>query len=59
VAAGAVALSVTRYPVTPTLSVAVNVVIDTISIVLVAGTLKAVTVGGVVSAAGGGGVGVG
>ena len=41
--------SVTRYPVTATLSVAVNVLIETASVVDVAGIVKAVTAGGVIS----------
>ncbi len=39
----------TRYPVTPTLSVAVKLLIATVSEVEVAGMENAVTVGGVVS----------
>ncbi len=53
VAAGLVAESVTRYPVTPTLSVAVNEVTATVRLVEVAGIVNAVTVGGVVSEGGG------
>ena len=52
-AAGAVADSVTIYPVTPTLSVAVKVVMETVNEEDVAGMVNPVTVGGVVSAAGG------
>jgi hypothetical protein len=51
--AGVVADSVSRYPVTPTLSVAVKVVIATVSEVDVTGIVKDETVGGVVSAVGG------
>ncbi len=40
----------TMKPVTPTLSVAVRVIIGTVKVVDVAGMLKAVTVGGFVSA---------
>ena len=46
---GVVDDSLTRYPVTPTSSVAVKLVIDTVKEVAVAGIVKAVTVGGVVS----------
>ncbi len=49
VAEGVVDVSVNKYPVTPTLSVAVKVVIDIVSEFEVAGIEKAVTVGGVVS----------
>jgi hypothetical protein len=48
-AGGALGVSVTTYPVTPTLSVAVKVLIGTLSVVAVTGTVKAVTVGGVAS----------
>jgi len=46
---GGVALVVIIYPVTPTLSVAVNPDTGTVSDVEVVGMLKAVTAGGVVS----------
>ena len=49
VARGAVAVLVSLYPVTPTLSVAVNLLIGTTSEFHVAGILNAVTVGGVLS----------
>ncbi len=49
-AKGAVAVSVTMYPATPTLSDAVNVEIGTVREVEVGGMAKAVTVGAVVSA---------
>jgi len=52
IANGVVEVSVTRYPVTPTLSVAENDVIGTVSEVEVDGIVKAVTVGGEVSPAG-------
>ncbi len=48
-ALGTVAVSVTRYPVTATLSVAVNVVMSTVNDVDVAGMVKLVTTGGSVS----------
>ena len=51
VARGAVAVLVSLYPVTPTLSVAVNILIGTTSEFHVAGILNAVTLGRVVSAA--------
>jgi hypothetical protein len=49
VADGAAADSLTRYPVTATSSVAVRVVIPTVNVDAVTGTVNAVTVGGVVS----------
>ena len=49
VAAGAVADSVMMYPVTPTLSVAVKVVIETVNEEDVAGIVNAVTLGAVAS----------
>ena len=52
-AAGLVALWLTRYPVTPTASVAVRVVIGTVSEAEVAGMVKTETTGAVVSGAGG------
>jgi hypothetical protein len=45
--------SFTRYPVTPTASVAVRVVIDTVNELAVAGIVKPVTTGAVVSPVGG------
>ena len=50
VTAGAVEDSVTMYPVAPTLSVAVKVVMGTVSKVEVAGIAKVLTAGVVVSA---------
>ena len=49
VAEGVVDDSLTMQPVTPTLSVAVKLVIGTVRLVAVAGMVKAVTVGAVVS----------
>ena len=48
-AAGALEDSVNMYPVTPTLSVAVKVEMEMVSVVAVAGMVKAVTVGAVAS----------
>jgi len=53
VAAGFADVSVRRYPVTPTASVAVRLVIDTVNELAVAGMLNAVTTGAVVSPVGG------
>ncbi len=55
-AVGAVAVSVTLYPVTPTLSVAAKDVIDTVRVLEVAGMVNAEMVGFVVSPVDGGGV---
>ena len=44
-ATGAVAVSVSRYPVTPTLSVAVKTGTGTVNVVLVAGIVNPVTTG--------------
>jgi hypothetical protein len=48
-----VEVPVRRYPVTPTLSVALSALIDTVSEFDVAGMLKAVTTGAIVSPVGG------
>ncbi len=53
---GTVDVSVKRYPVTPTLSVAVNDRIGIVKAPAVAGTVKAVTIGRVVSAAAANGI---